>query len=224
MTRRSRPLPSFYAPAVALRDVSRTAMAASSEGTLSDEAKALFGRLMQTPMFDGERVAAGACAAAFREQRYLTPEDLSSIEAAPSTSSAPFSDRSALVDVLQANNLAIIAEAKKRVDAFPGIYEEGGGLYPPVRAERCMRDFHTFLQVVCYATAAGEPNFSNPKGAAILRELYSEMDVPLDPMLEGVEGLRDASNEWAAQDGVPAAAWGDADASFGHLLQVLRFR
>ncbi|EKX40077.1 hypothetical protein GUITHDRAFT_75898, partial [Guillardia theta CCMP2712] len=87
------------------------------------------------------------------------------------------------------------AARQKVYDKFPGITEPGGGLYPPIRAEACWRDFSTFLKLVSYGTLAGNPNIADDEGSEIMGKLYREMKVPLDAMEEGVKGLRDASLE-----------------------------
>jgi hypothetical protein len=51
--------------------------------------------------------------------------------------------------------------------------------------------------------------------------LYREMSVPLDPMVAGVEGLRDASQKIADEAGCGGAFERSGGPSFEHLLSVL---
>lgn len=89
-------------------------------------------------MFAVDTVAGGACKEAFLSRRYLNSADLTALQnhAAATGDSADFERRRGLVELLERKRDAIVAEGKSRVDRFPGIYEPGGGLYPPIRAQR----------------------------------------------------------------------------------------
>ena len=88
----------------------------------------------------------------------------------------------------------IVDEARAEVFAqFPHIAEPGGGLYPPERAEACWRDFWHYLRPITYGLAGGQPEYTSAPGLASMKILYQELQVPLDAMIVGLEGIKTAS-------------------------------
>ncbi|PZO12719.1 MAG: hypothetical protein DCF25_17100 [Leptolyngbya foveolarum] len=87
--------------------------------------------------------------------QYLTDAELTLIaKTAPSKDSqtaAASLDTIAVVKQLRDQAASIVDEARADVlTAFPDILEPGGGLYPPIRAEACWRDFWQFLRCITY--------------------------------------------------------------------------
>ncbi|WP_427158690.1 phycobilisome protein [Aliinostoc sp. HNIBRCY26] len=124
------------------------------------------------------------------EGRYLTDEDLQQIQLlAPATT--------ALITVTQ--NLRdrvteIVDEARNDVLAkFPDITQPGGGLYPAVRADACWRDFWHFLRCITYGITGQHTDYTSPEGLHYMQLLYKELQVPLDAMVVGLEGIKAAS-------------------------------
>ncbi len=76
---------------------------------------------------------------------------------------------------------------------FPTIAEPGGGLYPPIRAEACWRDFWHYLRPVTYAIVGGQRQYTSAEGLKYMQLLYQELAVPLEAMAVGLDGLRSAS-------------------------------
>jgi hypothetical protein len=134
------------------------------------------------------------------ESRYLTDEELAQIQAiAPDL--AP---NLAQGGVLRDRVVEIVSNARAVVlDANPGITEPGGGLYPPVRAEACWRDFWHFLRCISYGVSAQRIDYTSDRGLNYMEQLYQELEVPLDAMILGLEQLKVFSLKYfesAAQD------------------------
>jgi hypothetical protein len=91
---------------------------------------------------------------------------------------------------------ASLAVDEARADvlaAFPDITLPGGGLFPQERAIACWRDFWHFLRCVSYGVAADRSDFMSPVGLDFMRQLYEVLQVPLDAMVLGVDGLKGAA-------------------------------
>ena len=66
----------------------------------------------------------------------------------------------------------------------------GGGLYPSVRADACWRDFWHFLRCITYAIAGQRADYLSESGLEYMNLLYQELQVPLDAMVVGLEGIK----------------------------------
>lgn len=128
--------------------------------------------------------------AADDEGRYLTDADLQQLQIlAPDCSSTL-----AIVPRLRDQVGAIVDEARAAVlGAFPGILEPGGGLYPPMRSAACWRDFWHFLRCITYGIAGQHSDYTSTEGLHYMQLLYAELQVPLDAMVVGLEGIKTAS-------------------------------
>ena len=121
---------------------------------------------------------------------YLTDDDYAKIVAlSPQTSSLI-----PIAQLLRDRVVEIIDEARVEVFAqFPHITEPGGGLYPPERAEACWRDFWHYLRPITYGISCGCAEYTSAVGLENMRVLYQELQVPLDAMTVGLEGMKTAS-------------------------------
>ena len=121
------------------------------------------------------------------ESRYLTDEDIEQIQAiAPNL--AP---NLAQGKVLRDRVVEIVSDARAVVlDANPGITEPGGGLYPPLRAEACWRDFWHFLRCISYGVSGQRIDYTSDRGLNYMEQLYQELEVPFDAMILGLEQLK----------------------------------
>jgi hypothetical protein len=121
---------------------------------------------------------------------YLTDEDYAKIvELSPQTSSLI-----SIAQLLRDRVVEIVDEARVEVfTQFPHIAEPGGGLYPPERAEACWRDFWHYLRPITYGLSGGYPEYTSAAGLENMRVLYQELQVPLDAMTVGLEGMKTAS-------------------------------
>ena len=120
------------------------------------------------------------------EGRYLTNEDIARIQAiAPNLATGLEQGK-----VLRDNVNEIITNARAVVlDTNPGITEPGGGLYPPMRAEACWRDFWHFLRCISYGISGQRQDYLSDRGLGYMEQLYQELEVPLEAMVLGLEQL-----------------------------------
>jgi allophycocyanin-B len=121
------------------------------------------------------------------EKRYLTDADLQSLkELVPS-----LAESLAAARLLRENVTEIVSQARTQVlAAYPHITEPGGKLYPPMRAEACWRDFWHFLRCITYGIAGQSLNYTSDRGLSYMKQLYRELNVPLDAMILGLEQLK----------------------------------
>lgn len=128
--------------------------------------------------------------AADDQARYLTDEDLQQIQTlAPSTAALI-----PVVQLLRDRVTEIVDEARSQVlSTFPTITQPGGSLYPPERADACWRDFWHFLRCMTYGIAGQQTHYTSPDGLAAMQQLYQTLQVPLDAMIVGLEGIKTAS-------------------------------
>ena len=119
--------------------------------------------------------------------KYLTDEEIAKIKAiVPDLSQGLEQGK-----VLRDNVSEIVSQARSVVlDANPGILEPGGGLYPPMRAEACWRDFWHFLRCISYGISGQSINYTSDRGLNYMEQLYRELEVPLDAMVLGLEQLK----------------------------------
>lgn len=121
------------------------------------------------------------------EKRYLTDEEIAQIEDIIPDLSAGLAKGQLLRD----NVVEIVSNAREVVlDAYPGITEPGGGLYPPMRAEACWRDFWHFMRCISYGVSSQRVDYTSDRGLGYMEQLYQELQVPLDAMVLGLEQLK----------------------------------
>lgn len=88
----------------------------------------------------------------------------------------------------------IVDEAREQVLAtYPDITSPGGGLYPAERAAACWRDFWHFLRCITYGIAGQHSEYTSAEGLDYMEQLYKELQVPLDAMVVGLQGIKTAS-------------------------------
>lgn len=131
-------------------------------------------------------------------KRYLTDEDLAAAKSADvgkdTALEAVGLSASEVAATLRDQAADIVDEARAVVLAtFPTILEPGGGLYPPVRAEACWRDFWQFLRCITYGIAGEQHHYTSTAGLEAMEQLYAELQVPLPAMVTGLIGIKRAS-------------------------------
>ncbi|GAB4535975.1 MAG: allophycocyanin subunit alpha [Pleurocapsa sp.] len=124
------------------------------------------------------------------EKRYLMDEDIEQIQnlvpkLAPSLEQGKIL-RDSVNDIVNYARGEVLA-------AFPNITEPGGGLYPPMRAEACWRDFWHFLRCITYGISGQSVEYTSDRGLQYMEQLYQELQVPLDAMVVGLEQLKNHS-------------------------------
>ena len=167
---------------------------------LSDRAKELIPKARIVSFEGWDDLSSDAIArlqAADKASQYLTDEDLAVVtEAIPSFDSASHAaslDRLAVAKQLRDQAADIVDEARADVlDSYPGILEPGGGLYPPMRADACWRDFWQFLRCITYGIAGAHVQYTNAAGLSAMEQLYEELKVPLPAMVTGLKGIKSA--------------------------------
>lgn len=124
------------------------------------------------------------------ERRYLTDDDYHHIQTlAPETAASL-----AIAQLLRDEVRVIVDEARESVlSTFPDITQPGGGLYPAERADACWRDFWHFLRCITYGIAGQRTDYTSAEGLHHMQLLYQELQVPLDAMVVGLEGIKQAS-------------------------------
>jgi Phycobilisome protein len=145
--------------------------------------------------------------------RYLTDEDLQSIQ-----QQVPLTEFMLVVQRLRDRAIEIVDEARTQVlTNFPSITQPGGGLYPIERAEACWRDFWHFLRCITYGIAGHRTDYTSPEGLHYMNLLYQELQVPLEAMVVGLEGIKAASLKRVEPEQHATLA-----PYFDHLIQQLR--
>lgn len=155
------------------------------------------------------------------EKRYLTDSDLTAIcqvIGSPDRALIAAGLESAdIVTTLRDQAADIVDEARTVVlTTFPSILEPGGGLYPPMRAEACWRDFWQFLRCITYGIAGGQHHYTSTPGLEAMEQLYAELQVPLPAMVTGLIGIKRASLQRFPVESYPALS-----PYFDHLIARL---
>ncbi len=152
--------------------------------------------------------------AADDEGRYLTDEDLQQIQQLVPSTTAVIAVTRELRDRVN----EIVDEARTQVLAtFPNITQPGGGLYPAARADACWRDFWHFLRCITYGIAGQHTDYTSTEGLHYMQLLYQELQVPLDAMVVGLEGIKTASLKRVEPDQQAQIA-----PYFDHLIEQLK--
>ena len=152
--------------------------------------------------------------AADDQGRYLTDEDLQQIQQLVSANTALIAISQGLRDRVH----EIVDEARSHVlTTFPNITQLGGGLYPPARADACWRDFWHFLRCITYGIAGQHTDYTSTEGLHYMQLLYQELQVPLDAMVVGLEGIKTASLKRVEPDQQAIVA-----PYFDHLIEQLK--
>ncbi|MBW4550870.1 MAG: phycobilisome protein [Aphanocapsa sp. GSE-SYN-MK-11-07L] len=128
---------------------------------------------------------------------YLTDQELEQLQ----TLSPQSSQLLPVVQLLRDQVSEIVDEARAQViQTFPNMTEPGGGLYPPERAAACWRDFWHFLRCITYGIVGQRTDYTSSEGLHYMQLLYQELQVPLDAMVVGLEGIKTASLKRVAPD------------------------
>lgn len=121
------------------------------------------------------------------EKRFLTDEEIDKIKIITPSLSEGLAQGKALRDTVN----DIVSSARKVVlDTYPHLTEPGGGLYPPMRAEACWRDFWHFMRCISYGISGQALNYTSEIGLGYMEQLYQELQVPLNAMILGLEQLK----------------------------------
>ncbi|WP_413160061.1 phycobilisome protein [Capilliphycus salinus ALCB114379] len=160
--------------------------------------------------------------AADDEGRYPSDTDLDQLvatfETFPDAEKSAALARVGVARLLRDRADTIVTDARETVLAqYPGITDPGGDLYPPERAKACWRDFWHFLRCITYGIAGGQTEYTSEEGLHYMELLYQELNVPLQAMVCGLEGLKAASLKR-----LPASDPEDIAPYFDHLITQMR--
>jgi Phycobilisome protein len=148
------------------------------------------------------------------QSQYLSDADLEQLRQLPPTPTDSFT----VVKQLRDQVTEIVDEARAGVlSTFPKITEPGGGLYPPERAKACWRDFWHFLRCITYGIAGEHTDYTSAEGLHHMQLLYQELQVPLDAMVVGLEGIKSASLKR-----LPSEQQANCAPYFDHLIEKLK--
>lgn len=184
---------------------------------LSDKVKALIAKSRIVNVSQWQHAlpaeAIALVQAADDDGRYLTDDDLRQLTHL--VPSLPWLD---VTKQLREQAADIVDESRANLlSQFPGITEPGGSLYPAVRAQACWRDFWQFLRCMTYGIAGAQVNYTSDEGLGHMRELYQELQVPLDAMVMGLEEIKTAS-----LNRVESSKRSQLSPYFDHLITRLR--
>lgn len=121
------------------------------------------------------------------EKRYLSDEEIERVKTIMPELACGLAEGKLLRD----NATEIVSQAREVVlQSHPGITEPGGSLYPPIRAEACWRDFWHFLRCISYGISARRTDYTSDRGLNYMKQLYQELQVPLEAMILGLKQLK----------------------------------
>jgi hypothetical protein len=124
------------------------------------------------------------------QAQFLTDAQLKQLrELAPQ-----YADLLPVVALLRDRADAIITQARQELlSTHPELVQPGGGLYEGDRAEKCGRDLWNFLRTISYAIAGQHLPYTDPTRMQALRQLYAQVQVPLDAMVFALQAMKQAS-------------------------------
>lgn len=158
--------------------------------TLSDRARELFQKQIESPVFDANATD-GALGNVLKDLQQASPYGVLTGDAVPKDADVPAAAVAATTLLAMRSSEAIASGRRAVLRSFPGIAEPGGKLYPAARSDACWRDLYAFVRIVGYLCALGSSTGLSTRGFDVLRQVYDELDVPVDAVIVGVRGIRD---------------------------------
>ncbi len=99
-----------------------------------------------------------------------------------------------IVALLRDRADAIVAQARQELlITHPELIQPGGGLYGGDRSEKCGRDLWNFLRTISYGIAGQHLPYTDPARMQAMRQLYEQVQVPLDAMIFAMQAMKTAS-------------------------------
>lgn len=161
---------------------------------LSPRGRELLKKQLEFPVFDANSVD-GALGQVLASLQQKPPYLLLTEKALPENADIPAVAIVALSTISMRMQATVSAGRRAVLRTFPGITDVGGKLYPVARSEACWRDLLAFARIVGYMCAVGSGDNLSSRGIEVLRQVYDELDVPVDAVLVGVNGMRDQALE-----------------------------
>ncbi|MFN3927752.1 MAG: allophycocyanin [Pseudanabaenaceae cyanobacterium] len=124
------------------------------------------------------------------ELRYPTWDELQSIREFLKTGQ----ERVEVATILAENESKIIGKASAELwKIHPDYIAPGGNAYGQRQRNQCLRDYGWYLRLITYGILAGDKQPIEQIGIIGVREMYNNLNVPLNGMADSMRCLKDAS-------------------------------
>ena len=123
-----------------------------------------------------------------RVGRYLDPAAIADLKTYFTTGTA----RVEAVQTINANSVTLVkAAAATLFSDVPELLLPGGNAYTTRRYAACLRDMDYFLRYATYALVSGSNDVLDERVLAGLRETYNSLGVPIGPICQSIERMKD---------------------------------
>ena len=123
-----------------------------------------------------------------RVGRYLDADAIASLKSYFSSGTT----RLQAVRAINLNATAIVKGAAAQLFTdVPDLLRPGGNAYTTRRYAACLRDMDYFLRYASYALVSGSNDVLDERVLAGLRETYNSLGVPLGPIVQSIERMKD---------------------------------
>jgi allophycocyanin-B len=124
------------------------------------------------------------------ELRYPTLDELQNIKDFLKTGQ----QRIQVATVLTENENKIVTKASGELwKLHPDYIAPGGNAYGQRQRAQCLRDYGWYLRLITYGILAGDKQPIEQIGLIGVREMYNNLNVPLNGMADSIRCLKDAS-------------------------------
>ena len=120
--------------------------------------------------------------------------------------------------MINGNAADIVTNASLRLfDVVPELLRPGGNAYTTRRYSACLRDMDYYLRYASYAIVAGNNEVLDERVLQGLRETYNSLNVPIGPTVRGIQFMKEAVLEMAAEAGISDTSF--IDSPFDHICR-----
>ena len=120
--------------------------------------------------------------------------------------------------MINGNAADIVTNASLRLfDAVPELLRPGGNAYTTRRYSACLRDMDYYLRYASYAIVAGNNEVLDERVLQGLRETYNSLNVPIGPTVRGIQFMKEAVLEMAAEAGISDTSF--VESPFDHICR-----
>jgi allophycocyanin-B len=137
------------------------------------------------------------------ELRYPTLDELQSIKDFLQTGQ----QRIAIANTLKENETKIVEKASRELwKIHPDYIAPGGNAYWQRQRAQCLRDYGWYLRLITYGILAGDKQPIEQIGIIGVREMYNNLNVPLNGMADAIRCLKDAALALLSQEDADLAS------------------
>jgi allophycocyanin-B len=137
------------------------------------------------------------------ELRYPTLDELQSIKDFLQTGQ----QRIAIANTLKENETKIVEKASRELwKIHPDYIAPGGNAYGQRQRAQCLRDYGWYLRLITYGILAGDKQPIEQIGIIGVREMYNNLNVPLNGMADAIRCLKDAALALLSQEDADLAS------------------